>query len=94
MQAYGFQQWIYGYWSSKRHIQMSLNAQIIEENGEPKFAVLPYTAFQELTEALAEFDSLEDFLDYLRLLQAKAETKSWHSRDEIWPQLGLEKATP
>lgn len=73
---------------------MSLNAQIIEEDGVPKFAVLPYPAFQELTNALVDFDSVEDFMDYLHLLQAKTNTKRWYSRDEVWQELGLTDDSP
>jgi hypothetical protein len=54
---------------------MTLKAQIIEENGEPKFAVLPYQAYQSLEAELADYDTLEDFLDYLHLLKAKAEAQ-------------------
>lgn len=68
---------------------MTLKAQIIEEDGEPKFAVLPYKPFQNLANELTDFDTIEDFLDYLRLLKAKAETKQWHMRDEVWKELGL-----
>ncbi|MGA0555861.1 prevent-host-death family protein [Larkinella sp. VNQ87] len=70
---------------------MTLKAQIIEENGEPKFAVLPYATYQTLAAELEDFDSLEDFLDYVHLIKTKSETKKWHSRDEVWKELGLEE---
>ena len=70
---------------------MTLKAQIIEENGEPKFAVLPYQAYQSLAAELADYDTLEDFLDYLHLLKAKAEAQQWHTRDEVWKELGLKE---
>ena len=68
---------------------MILQAQIIEENGEPKFAVLPYQSYQTLASELAEFDSLEDFLDYVHLLKTKVENKQWFTRDQVWQDLGL-----
>lgn len=68
---------------------MTLPAQIIEENGEPKFAVLPYQAYQTLANELAEFDSLEDFLDYVNLLKTKAENTRWLTRNQVWQELGL-----
>ena len=68
---------------------MTLRAQIIEENGEPKFAVLPYQSYQTLANELTEFDSLEDFLDYVQILRTKSENKRWLTRDQVWQDLGL-----
>ncbi|GGN08023.1 hypothetical protein GCM10010967_49570 [Dyadobacter beijingensis] len=39
---------------------MNLHAQIIEEDGKPKFAVLPIGEYETLINELSEFDSLED----------------------------------
>ncbi len=69
---------------------MTLQAQIIEENGEPKFAVLPYQSYQALVHELADFDTLEDFIDYVHLLKTKAENTRWYTRDEVWKELGLD----
>ncbi len=68
---------------------MILQAQIIEENGEPKFAVLPYQSYQTLAKELDGFDSIEDFLDYVQLLKTKSENTRWFTRDEVWQELGL-----
>ena len=68
---------------------MTLQAQIIEENGEPKFAVLPYQSYQTLANELADFDSLEDFLDYVHLLKTKAENTRWLTRKQVWQELGV-----
>lgn len=68
---------------------MTLQAQIIEENGEPNFAVLPYQSYQTLANELTDFDSLEDFLDYVQILKTKAETSKWLTRDQVWQELGL-----
>ena len=70
---------------------MTLNAQIIEENGEPKFAVLPFQDYQVLAAELAKFDTIEDFLDYVHLVKSRSEIKTWHSRNEVWHELGLDK---
>jgi hypothetical protein len=69
---------------------MNLNAKIIEENGKPKFAVLPIGEYEALLNELSEFDSLEDLSDYLTAVKAKAETKTWHSLEEVKAQLGIE----
>lgn len=68
---------------------MILQAQIIEEDGEPKFAVLPFRSYQTLANELTDFDSLEDFFDYVQLLKTKAETTRWHTREQVWKELGL-----
>ncbi len=71
---------------------MTLQAQIIEEEGQPKFAVLPYAAYQALAEELTDFDSVEDFLDYVHLLKTKAENSRWFTRDQVWQELGLNES--
>jgi len=71
---------------------MILQAQIIEEAGQPKFAVLPYQAYQALANELADFDSVEDFLDYVHLLKTKAENTRWLTRDQVWQELGLNES--
>ncbi|GAB2596164.1 prevent-host-death family protein [Spirosoma areae] len=71
---------------------MTLQAQIIEEEGKPKFAVLPYESYQALAKELADFDTLEDFLDYVHLLKTKAENTRWLSRDQVWQELGLNES--
>lgn len=68
---------------------MTLNAQIIQSGGKPKFAVIAYEEYEALQKSLASFDSLEDFLDYAHALKVKSETTSWHSLDEVKRELGL-----
>ncbi|SDE63237.1 hypothetical protein SAMN04487996_10672 [Dyadobacter soli] len=69
---------------------MILNAQIIEENGKPKFALLPIGEYEALLSELSEFDSLEDLSDYLIAVKAKAENQTWHSLEEVKKQLGID----
>lgn len=69
---------------------MNLNAQIIEENGKPKFALLPIGEYEALLSELSEFDSLEDLADYLTAMKAKEETQTWHSLEDVKAQLGIE----
>lgn len=68
---------------------MRLHAQIIEENGKPKFALLPIGEYEALLNELSEFDSLEDLADYLTAMKAKEETQSWHALEDVKAQLAI-----
>jgi len=68
---------------------MNLHAQIIEESGKPKFAVLPIADYESLLHELSDFESIEDLADYLRAIKIKSENKSWHSLDEVKAELGI-----
>lgn len=68
---------------------MTLNAQIIQAEGKPKFAVIGFEEYEALQECLASFDTLEDFLDYMYALKVKSETTSWHTLNEVKSELGL-----
>lgn len=68
---------------------MNLHAQIIEESGKPKFAVLPIQEYESLLKELSEFDSIEDLADYLIAVKIQSENKSWHSLDEVKAELGI-----
>lgn len=54
---------------------MTLQAQIIEENGVPEFAVLPYQSYQTLANELGGFASLGGFLDYVH--SSKIQVTRW-----------------
>ncbi len=62
-----------------------MKAQLIEENGAPRFAVLPYS--ERFSKELEAFDSLEDFLDYVHALEVKAQTTTWYSLEEVKKQV-------
>jgi hypothetical protein len=68
---------------------MTLHAQIIQEEGKPKFAVLPYKEFETLLQTLDSFESLEDFVDYMHAIKVKNETKTWHTLTDVEKELGL-----
>nr|WP_293840210.1 prevent-host-death family protein [uncultured Arsenicibacter sp.] len=68
---------------------MTLHAQIIQEEGKPMFAVLPYKDFEILTESLKSFDNLEDFADYMLAIKGKQEAAKWHTLDDVEKELGL-----
>jgi hypothetical protein len=48
------------------------NVQIITENEQAKFAVIPFAEFQEIQTLLSNPDKLADYLDYLHMQQVKA----------------------
>jgi uncharacterized protein (DUF885 family) len=68
---------------------MTLNAQIIQSEGKPAFAVIAFEEYQAIQQSLASFDSLEDFVDYIHALTVKNETTTWHTLDEVKKELGL-----
>ncbi|SKC11310.1 prevent-host-death family protein [Dyadobacter psychrophilus] len=68
---------------------MNLHAQIIEESGKPKFAVLPIAEYESLLNELSDFDSIEDLADYLRAIKIKSENKTWHTLDDVKAELGI-----
>lgn len=68
---------------------MTLNAQIIQSEGKPAFAVIAFEEYQAIQQSLASFDNLDDFVDYIHALNVKNETTAWHTLDEVKKELGL-----
>ncbi|GAB4052375.1 prevent-host-death family protein [Spirosoma litoris] len=68
---------------------MTLNAQIIQSEGKPAFAVIAYEEYEAIQQSLSSFDSLEDFADYVHSLNVKNATTTWHTLDEVKKELGL-----
>ncbi|MEI7581810.1 prevent-host-death family protein [Runella sp.] len=68
---------------------MTLQAQIIKEDDQPKFAVISYKDYASLEELLRGFDSVEDLTDFLYLQKVKRENKEWVSHEEMKKELGL-----
>lgn len=68
---------------------MNLHAQIIEEDGKPKFALLPIEEYENIVNEFSDFDSVEDLADYLKALKVKAENRTWHSLEDVKAQLGI-----
>ncbi len=66
-----------------------IDAQIIREQGKPKFAVLPIEQFDAIQQGLGDFDTLEDFADYMHAQKVRQETTQWFTLDEVKNQLGL-----
>ncbi|GAB4005494.1 hypothetical protein GCM10028808_05410 [Spirosoma migulaei] len=68
---------------------MTLNAQIIQSEGKPAFAVIAYEEYEAIQQSLASFDNLEDFADYVHALTVKNATTTWHTLDDVKKELGL-----
>jgi hypothetical protein len=47
------------------------NVQVLTENGQAKFAVIPFAACEELRGLLADAAKLADSLDYLHIQKVK-----------------------
>lgn len=50
------------------------NVQVIQENGQAKFAVIPFAAYEEVRALLADEDKLADYLDYLHMQKIKQQS--------------------
>ena len=48
------------------------HVQIIRENDQEKFAVIPFTEYLTIKELLLDKEKLEDYLDYLHMQEVKA----------------------
>jgi hypothetical protein len=51
--------------------EMLENVQLIQEDGQAKFAVIPFAAFEEIRALLADEEKLADYLDYLHMQKVK-----------------------
>lgn len=50
-----------------------MNVQIIEKNGKPEWAVIPYTEYQKLQEALEDAEDIKDIEANLKAIQEGTE---------------------
>ncbi len=51
-----------------------MNIQIIEKNGQPEWAVIPYREYQKLQEALEDAEDIKDIETSLKAIQDGTET--------------------
>ena len=63
--------------------------QIIKDQDEARFAVIPYEDYLFLRDLLNDQEKLEDYLDYLHVQQVKAESSVRYSLEEVNRMLGL-----
>jgi hypothetical protein len=63
--------------------------QIIKENDQAKFAVIPFADYLQVKELLTNEDKLADYLDYLHIQLVKEEDSSRFSLADVEAELGL-----
>ena len=51
-----------------------MNVQIIEKNGKPEWAVIPYNEYQKLYEAIEDTEDIKDIEKHLHAIQQGTET--------------------
>lgn len=68
------------------------DVQIIRENDEARFAVIPYWEFLHLRELLWDVEKLEDYLDYLHMQRVKQQSQEYVTLAEVKEELGLSQA--
>ena len=76
-------------WVIILQILPAIQAQILKEDNQPKFAVISYKDYASLEELLRGFDSVEDLTDFLYLQKVKKENSEWVSHEEMKKELGL-----
>lgn len=65
------------------------SVQIITENEQAKFAVIPYAEYVRVRDLLADEEQLADYLDYLHMQTVKKADPQRHSLDEVKRALAL-----
>lgn len=65
------------------------HVQIIRDQDQARFAVIPYEDYVWLRELLSDEEKLADYLDYLHVQQVKAGSSERLSLDEVLRRLDL-----
>ncbi len=66
------------------------NVQIIQENGQNKFAVIDFQEFVLVKDLLSNAEKLEDYLDYLHIQAVKKQDTSTRlSFEDVIQQLNI-----
>ncbi len=63
--------------------------QVITENEQAKFAVIPYAEYVRVRDLLADEEQLADYLDYLHMQRVKKADPQRHTLDEVKQTLAL-----
>ena len=66
------------------------DVQVITENEQAKFVVIPYAKFVRVRDLLANEDELADYLDYLHMQAIKKQNGPRHSMADIKRALAIE----
>lgn len=64
--------------------------QVIKENDQAKFAVIPFNEYLFLKDILSSEEKMEDYLDYLYAQNIKAQTTKRFSLAEVKRELEME----
>lgn len=64
--------------------------QILKENGDAKFAVIPFDEYVALRELLSDQEKLADYLDYLHAQHVKTQGSARHTLAEVKATLELD----
>ncbi len=66
------------------------NVQVIQDNGQNKFAVIDFQEFVLIKYLLSDAKKLEDYLDYLHIQTIKKQDNlSHHSFDDVMKKLNI-----
>ncbi len=57
--------------------------QVIKENNEVKYAIIPYAEFLQIKQLLSDEELLTDYLDYLHAQTVKEETEEYFTLAEV-----------
>ena len=63
--------------------------QVIKENDQAKFAVIPFNDYLLLKEILSSETKLADYLDYLHVQNIKSQTPERFSLADVKRELGM-----
>jgi hypothetical protein len=63
--------------------------QIIKENEQAKFAVIPFDEYLQAKELLSDEEKLADYLDYLHMQIVKKKDTNRFSLADVEAELGL-----
>lgn len=66
------------------------NVQVLTEDGEAKFAVIPFATFEELRMLLTDEEKLADYLDYLHMQKIKEQQPARLKLAEVKAALDLD----
>jgi hypothetical protein len=71
-------------------IRMLDQVQVIKEDEQAKFAVIPFEEYLFLRELLNDEEKLADYLDYLHIQKVKKSTQQHFSLADVKKELSLE----
>ncbi|MFZ0545630.1 MAG: hypothetical protein WAM60_09340 [Candidatus Promineifilaceae bacterium] len=63
--------------------------QVIKEDEQAKFAVIPFEEYLFLRELLTDEEKLADYLDYLHIQKVKSSTQQHFSLADVKKELAL-----